>query len=269
MEIIKSLAGLSSDELYAAFSEAFKDYEMQLDKDGLMEMLKRRGFEKELSFGAFVDGRLVSFTFNGIDQWNGIKTAYDTGTGTVEEFRGKGLATKVFNLSIPYLKEAGVEQYLLEVLQHNDKAVSVYRKIGFNVTREFNYFSQSMDEIKIKPVELSPNYQIKVIDLNDKVLLASFWDFEPSWQNSFSSIDRNIDNFKSFGVFYYGEMIGYAVCEPDSGDITQLAVNKDHRNKGIATVLLQKMFSVNQANSMKMINTELGCYAITKFIKSH
>ena len=142
IETIKSLKSISFNILFDAFNKAFKDYEIQFNEQELSSMLKRRGFIPELSFGAFDNGKLISFTFNGIGYYNGIYTAYDTGTGTVTEHRGMGLAAKIFNHSIPFLKEAGVSQYLLEVLQHNTKAVSLYKKLGFKVSREFNYFFQ-------------------------------------------------------------------------------------------------------------------------------
>jgi ribosomal protein S18 acetylase RimI-like enzyme len=113
-------------------------------------MLKRRGFNPDLSFAAFDNNEIVSFTFNGIGNFNGIPTAYDTGTGTLKSHRGKGLATQIFEYSIPYLREAGIRQYLLEVLQHNTKAVSVYKNLGFKTSREFNYFAQKN--------ELPPTY---------------------------------------------------------------------------------------------------------------
>lgn len=58
------------------------------------------------------------------------------------------MATEVFKYSIPYLKETGIKQYLLEVLQHNTKAVSVYRNLGFEVIREFNYFMAENEEVR-------------------------------------------------------------------------------------------------------------------------
>lgn len=69
-----------------------------------------------------------------------MPTAYDTGTGTLKEYRGTGLGTEIFRHSMPHLRRAGVGQYLLEVLQYNTRAVSVYRNLGFETVREFNYF---------------------------------------------------------------------------------------------------------------------------------
>jgi len=268
METIKSLENLSFNELYDAFGKAFKDYEIQISKEALKGMLKRRGFVPELSFGAFIDDKLVSFTFNGIGDWNGVKTAYDTGTGTIEEFCGQGLATKVFNYSIPSLKNAGIQQYLLEVLQHNDKAVSIYKKIGFEVSREFNYFSQSNDQVKVKSKELDTSYNIKEMDLSDKELMMIFWDFVPSWQNSFDSIQRTVEDFKILGAYVNQELVGYSIFEPNSGDITQLAVRKEHRRNGIASNLLQRMFELNQNDSLKLVNSTIECEEITNFIEA-
>jgi len=268
METIKSLDKIGFDLLFETFKEAFKDYELQLNPKELQTMLNRRGFFPELSFGAFDGDKLVSFTFNGIGLFNNIKTAYDTGTGTLKEYRGKGLATKVFLYSLPYLKKANISQYLLEVLQHNTKAVSVYQKIGFTVSREFNYFSQKVDDLKLNQKPMSPNYNIQPIDLSFSKLMTEFWDFAPSWQNSFEAIARKSEDFKIFGAFEGQNLIGYCVFEPNTGDITQIAVHKGHRRKGIATNLLETALKSNHHSSVKCINTEIGCGSITAFLES-
>lgn len=41
-------------------------------------------------------------------------------------YRGQNLADTIFTHSIPFLREAGIHQYLLEVLQNNEKAIAVY-----------------------------------------------------------------------------------------------------------------------------------------------
>lgn len=263
---IKLLEGISNETLYSAFSAAFKDYEIQVNQSELFEMLQRRGFVAELSFGAFDNEDLVAFTFNGIGNHNGIRTAYDTGTGTIEAYRGKGLATRIFEYSIPYLKEADVKQYLLEVLQHNDKAISVYQKLGFNVEREFNYFVKRQDSIQLIPKKLKPDYSISSISFDQVKEHVHFCDFVPSWQNSLESIERRIDTFRFLGVFYKKDLVGYCVFEPQSGDITQIAVNKLHRRKGIGTLLLKETMTYNKHQELKCINTQLECSSVTRFL---
>jgi hypothetical protein len=105
---IKSLAKTNFETIFKAFNQAFADYEIQINKEQLQTMLKRRGFNPNLSFAAFEDHEIVSFTLNGIGNFNGTLTAYDSGTGTIKEHRGKGLATEIFEYSIPFLREANI-----------------------------------------------------------------------------------------------------------------------------------------------------------------
>lgn len=269
MTTIKSLKGISSEKKFQAFSEAFKDYEMQLNQQELLTMLTRRGFVPELSFAAFENNKIISFTFNGVGFFNGIKTAYDTGTGTIKEFRGKGFATKIFQHSIPFLKESGVTQYLLEVLQHNSKAISVYEKQGFKVAREFNYFTQKTEGIKIYSKTTNPEFRLQTIDFSDVEKRTFFFDFNPSWQNSFESISRKPEDFIFLGVLKKQELLGYCILEPNSGDITQIAVHKKHRRKGIGTLLLKEILKLNRHHSLKVINSEINCESMNGFLNAN
>jgi len=265
---INSLKDKSFDALYESFQDAFADYEMQVNKEELERMLIRRGFVPELSFGAFDGDKLVAFTFNGIGKYCGIETAYDTGTGTMKDYRGKGLATQIFEYSIPFLIEAGIKQYLLEVLQHNTKAVSLYQKLGFEITREFNYFSQEVEAVKLSVNNTELDYKIKDITLTQIESLAYFFDFNPAWQNSFESIFRKPEEFKAFAALSENIPVGFCVTEIKSGDITQIAVNHNHRRNGIGTLLLNEALKVNLHNSVKCINTSIGCDSITRFLES-
>jgi len=265
---IKSLKNTETETIVTACMEAFADYELQLNAEELKSMWKRRGFDPELSFAAFEGDKIISYTLNGIGNFNGTRTAYDTGTGTLKEYRGQGWATRIFEYSIPFLKEAKISQYLLEVLQHNAKAVSVYRKIGFEVTREFNYFIWKNEEMDNQSKPLNSTYSIQPFDISQFYSLSGFWDFCPSWQNSFESIQRAQDNFISLGVFDGKQLTGYCVFEPISGDITQLAVDKLHRRKGVASALIREMCKMNKSTKMKLVNADTTCSSIVEFLKS-
>lgn len=265
---VKSLKDIHFDVIYEAFDQAFANYELQINKVQLQTMLKRRGFDPELSFAAFDGDKIVAFTLNGIGDFKGIRTAYDTGTGTLKEYQGQGLATQVFEYSIPFLREAGIKQYLLEVLQHNTKAVSVYRNLGFAVTREFYYSMQTNEHISNLIKESDTLYSVKRISTDQLDLFTELWDFTPSWQNSFESIQRTVDDFICLGVFVDGRIVGYCVFEPISGDLTQIAVDKKYRRKGIASLLLKEILNLNKNSILKIVNTDVSCDSMTNFIKA-
>ena len=265
---IKSLGNTPFSTLFQAFGQAFADYEMQLDSLQLQTMLRRRGYLPALSFGAFEGEELVAFTLNGIGEYGGIPTAYDTGTGTIAACRGQGLATKIFEYSLPYLREAGIRQYLLEVLQHNAKAISVYRKLGFEVSRQFNYFIQENHEVRTETVHQAASYLIKEIDAALCQSASGFCDFLPSWQNSFDSIRRTKDDFLCFGAFVENRLAGYCIFEPVSGDVTQLAVASQYRRRGIGTSLLREAMRRNKHTAIKVINTDTTCTGMTGFLRT-
>jgi len=265
---IKSLGKTDFETITKACIKAFAEYEIQLDAEELKTMWKRRGFNPELSFAAFDGEDIVAYTLNGIGNFNGIKMAYDTGTGTLKEYRGQGLATKIFEYSIPYLKAANINHYLLEVLQHNPKAVSVYQKIGFEITRELNYFRWENKDLKNEIKEINVPYSIEKIEIEKYSFISDFWDFYPSWQNSFESIQRTREDFICLGAFVEAKLIGYCVFEPVSGDITQIAVDKPYRRKGFASLLLHEIAKLNKNTKMKLVNTDISCSSIVEFLKS-
>ncbi|MDR2970896.1 MAG: GNAT family N-acetyltransferase [Bacteroidales bacterium] len=265
---IKSLENIDFETIYNAFGQAFADYEINITAEELKIMLKRRGYNPEFSFAAFEEDKIVAFTLSGVGNFNGHKMAYDTGTGTLKEYRGKGFATKVFEYSLPFLREANIHHYLLEVLQHNTKAVSVYRNLGFEITREFNYFIWENKEFNNHLKNIETPCSIKKIDIENYLYVSDFWDFYPSWQNSFESIRRASEDFISLGAFFEQKLVGYCVFEPNSGDITQIAVDKPFRRKGIASFLLHEVSKLSKNSKTKLLNTEITCSSIVSFLKS-
>ncbi|MCK4989819.1 MAG: GNAT family N-acetyltransferase, partial [Bacteroidales bacterium] len=166
------------------------------------------------------------------------------------------------------LKRAGISQYLLEVLQHNSKAVSLYKRLGFEVSREFNYFIESSDKLRQPSNNPDPVYRILSTDLSEKDRMRSFWDHQPSWQNSFEAVERIREDFLILGAFREDKLLGYCIFEPGSGDITQLAVDKRFRREGIASLLLQNAFQSNQYESVKAINYETDQAGFNRLMES-
>jgi ribosomal protein S18 acetylase RimI-like enzyme len=169
--------------------------------------------------------------------------------------------------SLPFLKQYGAEQYLLEVLQHNVKAISVYSNLGFRVNREFNYFVQ--DGPSVQPVKKIISNTITIVEtsVTEKETMKRFWDFIPSWQNSFDAISRNANDFIILGAFENKQLRGYGIIEPGTGDIPQIAVDKAFRRKGIGTGILTELLRYNKHRSIQVINTDTSCEPITAFLE--
>ena len=264
---IRSLEHIGFDTLFRGFENAFSDYEIHFDKEEVRSMLSRRGYDPRLSFAAFDEGRIVAFTLNGIGHFNGVKTAYDTGTGTAKDYRGQGLAVEIFNYSLPLLKEAGVRQYLLEVLQGNHKAINVYRRLQFVTKREFDCFRQSIAEIS--SLDTSMRYadiRVEIVDTDIIRAAGAFCDFYPSWQNSIESIERGRGGLTCISAFHSDRLVGYCVSDSATGDLTQLAVNREYRRGGIATRLLRETMARMSTDFIKVLNIPSDDTSLHRFL---
>ena len=267
---IRNLENIDFDTLFIGFENAFSDYDIHFDKEEVRSMLTRRGFVPQLSFAAFDHDNIVAFTLNGIGTFNGITTAYDTGTGTAKAFRGRGLAHRIFNYSLPYLKEAGIKQYLLEVLQNNQKAISVYESLNFRKTREFDCYRQSVSEI-INPTEIYSAMDIHTGFISAEVVneAQTFCDFNPSWQNSIESILRGREGLTCIGAYSgLDKLVGYAVCDTQTGDLTQIAVEQAYRGKGVGSVLLKEVARTLAVEFIKVLNVPTGNLSLSHFLRS-
>ena len=263
---IRNLEHTDFDTLFCAFERAFSDYEIHFEKEEVRSMLQRRGYNQKLSFAAFVNDEIVAFTLNGTGTFNGIPTAYDTGTGTVKEYRGQNLAGTIFTHSISFLKEAGICQYLLEVLQNNEKAITVYRRMNFAVTREFDCFRQSIKQISLR--KANTDCVVEPVHLEAVRKAQQVCDFTPSWQNSIESIERGISELTCLGAFLDAKLVGYCVFDVHTGDLSQIAVQNEHRRKGIGSRLLQEASRQMKTNFIKVLNVDSETSAMPAFLQS-
>lgn len=263
---IRNLEHTDFETLFHGFEKAFADYEIHFEKEEVRSMLRRRGFNPKLSFAAFENDEIIAFTLNGIGTFNGIPTAYDTGTGTVKQYRGQNIAGKIFTYSLPFLQKAGISQYLLEVLQNNQKAITVYRRMNFEVTREFDCSRQIKELIDNQKINTS--CIIKPINSHSVRQAQHDCDFNPSWQNSIESIERGISELTCIGAFLDEKMVGHCVFDAHTGDLTQLAVSNAYRRKGIASRLLQESIAGLKTDFIKILNIHSENQTMPAFLKS-
>lgn len=267
MEFI-NLGKCDFDTVFKAFERAFSDYEIKFEKEEVRSMLKRRGYNPRLSFAAVDNGAIVAFTLNGIGCHNGIPTAYDTGTGTVKEYRGQGIAGQTFNHALPYLREAGIRQYLLEVLQNNLRAISVYQKMDFAVSREFICYRQTLPLISLRPSDCeNANCNIGQVSPEFIRRAQNFCDCLPSWQNSIDSICRGAADLTCLGATIDGKPAGICVFDANTGDLTQIAVAKEFRRRGIASELLAEAVGTFHTDFIKVLNISPDNRSLQEFLE--
>lgn len=252
----KSLRDIAFKQLHMAFVDAFSNYQvpMTLTESQLKYMLQRRAYSPGDSFGAFQNKKLIGFVFNGKGEWQNVPTAYDTGTGIIQEYQGKGIAGKLFDFTIENLRKRGFQSYLLEVLKDNEGAIRMYRNRQFEISRIFDFYVFDKAKILRNSAYNLDSFSYESAPTCTADLNASLWDFEPSWQNNNASIHRKIANFTTLKVMKDKFLVGYGIIERHTGDIPQLAVHPDFRRMGIATSLLQDLAPFSASSKIRLIN---------------
>ncbi len=265
--VFTSLSDIHLTNIIEAFQKAFCDYTVKFDSREIESMLKRRGFCQELSFAAFENDEISAFVLNGVGFYNGKLCCYDCGTGTLPEYRGLGLAGKLFQKTLPELKNAGVRDYILEVLTSNTTAINIYKKTGFEIVSYYDCFNQSIRNIKQSPTPLI-NISVKRIDNLPLEAMISYYDFIPSWQNSLESIRRANGELIYFAAIHNNKNIGYCVCDPQSGDIASIVVDPNFRRLGVGGLLINSALSISKAPKLKLLNVDKDCKSLHLFLEA-
>ena len=249
----KTLDETNIEILHKAFTDAFSDYQVNLDLPlwKFRQMLQRRGYVSELSIGAFKNQMLIGFVLNGFRNWNGKPTVYDLGTGVIVKYRRQGVTSNMLLNIKEVLKQKQVEQYLLEVIKSNTSAVQLYKKQGFEIQRELKCFQ--LDKSKYNPVT---TYKVEHVNRIDWENLKEFWDFEPSWQNSIDSINAVPEEFLYSIVRFDNNIVGYGIIDKRTGDIPQIAVNRHSRCKGIAKSIITDLIENTESHKISVLNVD-------------
>ena len=162
------------------------------------------------------------------------------------------------------LKKMGVEQYLLEVIQSNTSAVNLYKKQGFEILRNLECYN--LDKNKYISITINKVQHINIITESLWEYLTKFWDFNPSWQNSIDSINALSDNF-IYSIVNIGDTIaGYGIIGKNTGDIPQIAVDKNCRGKGIGKSIFTDLCNHTESDSIKVLNVDSHSTSMKNFL---
>ncbi len=231
--IFRTLQGTSLAVLTTAFNRAFSDYmvPLQMTEAQLQHKMASDGVRLDLSAGAFKGDELIGFILHGFDVVEGKPQAYNAGTGVLPEHRGQKITSHLYEFIVPELKNAQIQQIQLEVIHGNVPAIKTYEAIGFEVTRQLDCYKGYLTNEPVAGAD------IRGLVSYDWTLMKSFWDWQPSWQNSISAVENVQRSNISLGAWHGDHLLAYLIYNPVSNRIQQFAVHPAHRRKGIGAAL--------------------------------
>lgn len=259
MQRIESLAGTDIETVHRAFVEAFSDYDVRIDLPlwKFQRMLRRRGYDPELSLGAFDGEALTGFILNAYGLFEGIPTVYDVGTGVRPAYRRRGITASLFEVAREAMQARGAERYLLEVLKSNSGARELYEKKGFRVRRSLSCYRGAPEQVRgARPATDISVEEEAPFDAEKWKEVSSFMDCAPSWQNSPASIDRDPESFRYAVVRRDGRILGFGIADRETGDLPLLAVDSSSRSRGIGTALLADLARSLSCPAMGALNLD-------------
>ncbi|KIL35663.1 hypothetical protein SD71_12245 [Cohnella kolymensis] len=222
----KKLSELSIEDVIALWNRSFEEYLVNITMT-VTTFLRRVVIEDlslEHSFAAYVDGQPVGIVVNGFRQVNGDKVGWNGGTAIVPEHRGKGLGLILMQENIERYRREGVQIALLEAISENERAIKLYRNVGYTIEDQLTFMNTSGDLPEDVFGSSDPNgrYTIKRGMARD---IRAFPFHKPlaAWQTQWPSVKDG----ESIIIFDGTEAVGYALYKQvydDSGNLTMISL---------------------------------------------
>lgn len=230
----------NEEEIIDCLNEAFLDYSapIHFDEKSYNMFIASSGVNKELSYFVYSDDKPIGFILNSFGNFNDEMVVFDSGTGIIAKYRGKGIFSNLFGFVEKQLKKYDeIKKYYLEVLQNNTKAINLYSKLGFKINRDFLVLMSSKQHNE---------------DVNDKLIIIPFKEFDyklignmtiisPSFEHCFDNINKQR---LIYSVIYQNDELGninaFCIYSTDDGRIIQLGYKNIDNIKQIILNLTSK-----------------------------
>ena len=266
----KSLENISIETIAATLNDAFSQYFVKINftPDMLKSKFLEEDFSPKYSIGAFDGENLVGAILHGYRMIDGQKWVYNMGTGVRLSYRGQQLTKKMYLYAIPNLKQHGISNMKLEVIQGNERAIKVYKDVGFEEHCSYACFKSDEESRTVDNSLIIENQSIRKIESIDNIAINSLFDVEPSWSNNLTAIQNNRATLRNIGYHLNEKLIGYACLNPSSGRIKTIGVHPDYRRKGIGKQILN-FLKLNTDKPLSVINIDEKGENILKFLQKN
>lgn len=250
------------EEIHTCFLESFSDYHVDMSYLTLDRMISRARMDRvdyNYSVGAFDGDRMIGFLIVAIDEFNNKKSAFDAGTGVIKDYRGKGIAGKMFDFALKKLSELSIEQFVLEVIQENEGGINAYKKAGFEISRELDCYKLDLNEFSYVKNN-GVHFSCKTLQKEDLKDCMHFTDFVIPWEYTLSAINNINEELIIKGAFIQDKCVGYIIYYPTLEWVFQLSVNLNFRSIGIGSFLMNELMNEirSKANTIKFNCIQVG-----------
>jgi len=239
-------------KLHQAFIGAFSEYFVTFQPP--LEQFRNRIFNKlhlspELSLMAWHEDEVVGFMLHTVNDYQGKVSAYNGGTGVIPSHQRSQIATRLYEILLGRMRDQGtISRVLLEVVEQNTKATQFYESLGFQFTRVLRCFS-----LKGELPDPDPHIKVKKSD-QFKSVYQEHLSFQPSFLDSTHQLPHNLANEIIIEAWVSETLAGHLIFQPQNGRISQVAVHKDFRQKGVASALMKNALRLSSDPNLTVMN---------------
>lgn len=231
----KKCSEVDLQQVYEAFQAGFSDYiiKMTIPWEHFYEsFFEREGNSLEYSYIALDEERPIGVIFGGIKNYEGTLTLRCGALCVAKEYRGLGVSKELFELHKQVAVSCGCKQLYLEVIVGNDRAISFYKKLGYEKVYDIAYYSfKNASEISCRAA-----YDVKELGWEQLADIAGGITTHVNWQNELDYAKR-VKGIKNYGIYCEGVLAG-ALTVTESGKIIFLYTRPTFRHRGLASTLL-------------------------------
>lgn len=234
----KRCSEVNIDLVYEAFKDGFSDYIIKMEvskEDFIKRFFEPEGNSLEHSFLSLEGDKPVGVILGGIKVYENIKTMRCGTLAVHPEFRGIGVSQKLFELHKEEALQNECKQLFLEVIVGNDRAIRFYNKLGYEKVYDLSYYNlKDMTKIMLKECKGIEVKQLEFVAF--KVEIQKWLHFHINWQNDMNYIEKTNHTF--YGAYIGNDLKG-SICINEQGKISFIFIDKEYRNRGIGSKLLQ------------------------------
>lgn len=213
--LVKNLANIPVHELIDSFLLAFENYFVKVPTDHAyyIQRWKAANVDFNLSYGMFDQDKLVGFIIHAVDTRNGIRTAYNTGTGVIPAYRDKRIVKSIYEYALKDLAQHGIPKTTLEVITKNEIAIKAYQGIGFKICKHYKCFR---GEIQLENEHSFELQKVNWENIDWKSLPNQQY---YSWDHQKETLAKG--DFQFYYVLYHGEIESFFILNPERKYLAQ------------------------------------------------
>ena len=212
---VNNLSKVPFEEILDCFLKAFENYYMKMptDKEYHRQRWDAAKVDFNLSYGMFDNEKLIGFIIHAIDKRFNIKTAFNTATGVIPEYRGRRIVKSIYDFAITDLRKNGIEKSSLEVITKNEKAIRAYKGVGFEICKEYRCYAGKIISASEQKIELKkmPTKDYDWGKLPNQEVYS--WDFQKE------TIIRG--NYELYEVISNNKLESYFIIHPEKKYLAQ------------------------------------------------